>query len=80
MIKYPLSNRDAMRTVMVRVPAAQVKFVDPVVQQFFADEALGLCVVDVKRLPPTVVDDNVQHMIHVSYLDPQVEFEKRLSI
>jgi hypothetical protein len=80
MIKYPMSNRDAMRTVMNRVPAAQVTFVDPVVQDFFNDERLGLCTVEVKRLPPAVVVGDVQHHVIVHYHDPELEMVKRLSI
>ena len=80
MIKYPMTNRDAMRTVMLQVPAAQVRFVDPTLQMFFDDEALGLCDVVVRRLPPTVVPADAQHMVHVSYHDAGLEFTKRLSI
>jgi len=80
MIKYPMTNRDAMRSVMARVPAAQVKFVDPTLQMFFDDETLGLCDITIKRLPPTVVPADAQHMVHVSYHDAELEFTKRLSI
>jgi len=80
MLKYPMTNRDAMRSVMARVPTAGVKFVDPVLNMFFEDERNGLCDIAVKRLPPTVVDDNQQHEVHVSYYDPELEFVKRMSI
>ena len=80
MIVYPMSNRDAMRSVMVRVPAAQVKFVDPNLDMFFEDERAGLCVVVVKRLAPTVMPADVQHTIEVTYDDPEIEFVKRISI
>jgi len=79
MIIYPMSNRDAMRSVMIHVPAANVKFVDPALDMFFADEAAGLCDVVVKRLPPIVTTDQ-QHTVQVTYHDPELEFEKRLSI
>jgi hypothetical protein len=80
MIEYPMSNRDAMRSVMVRVPAAEVRFVDPVLQQFFDDESAGLCTVEVKRLAPTVMPRDVQHLVHVRYDDPEIEMIRRLSI
>jgi hypothetical protein len=80
MIKHPMSNRDAMRSVMARVPAAGVVFVDPALQQFFDDEKLGLCQVQVRRLPPTVVPAAAQHEVWVTYTDPEIEFERRLSV
>ena len=79
MIKYPMSNRDAMRTVMNRVPAADVTFIDPVLQQFFDDERAGLCTVEVKRMPPTVIVGEIQHYVIVRYNDPELEMVKRLS-
>ena len=80
MITYPMTNRDAMRSYMVRVPAAEVSFVDPVLDMFFADERAGLCSVQVKRLSPTVLPADVQHRVEVTYLDPEIEFVKRMSI
>ena len=80
MIRYPLTNRDAMRTVMNRVPAAQVRFTDPQVQEFFDDERAGLCTVEVRRLPPTVVVGEVQHHVVVRYHDPEMGMLRRLSI
>jgi hypothetical protein len=81
-----MSNRDAMRSVMARVPAANVQFVDPVLSMFFDDERAGLCDIEIKRLGPFVQPDVsllgtvAQHEVHVSYHDPEIEFEKRLSI
>lgn len=80
MIIHPMSTRDAMRSVMVRVPAAEVRFVDPALNMFFADEAAGLCQVVVKRLAPTVMPADVQHTVEVTYSDPEIEFVKRMSI
>jgi hypothetical protein len=64
---------------MVRVPAAEVRFVDPVLDQFFADERAGLCSVQVKRLAPTVLPADAQHQVLVSYHDPELEMIRRLS-
>ena len=80
MIEYPMSNRDAMRSVMVRVPAAEVRFVDPNLDMFFADERAGLCSVQIKRLAPTVLPADAQHRVEVTYYDPEIEFVKRMSI
>lgn len=75
-----MTNRDAMRSVMARVPAAQVQFVDPALNMFFADERAGLCDIEVKRLPPIVVPEDVQHEVIVTYHDPEIEFVKRMSV
>ena len=75
-----MTNRDAMRSVMVRVPAAQVRFVDPNLDMFFADERAGLCSVEIKRLAPTVMPADAQHTVQVTYYDAEIEFTKRLSI
>jgi len=80
MITYPMSNRDAMRSVMARVPAAEVVFIDPVLQMFFDDERAGLCLIEVKRLGPLVPPAGEQHQVRVRYLDPELEMIKTLSI
>jgi len=83
MITYPLSNRDALRVIMARVPASGTKFICPVIQQFFDDERAGLCDVEVRRRVnkyiPTNSTGTVQHEVQVRYLDPELEFERRLS-
>jgi len=86
MIIYPMSNRDAMRSYMARVPAAQVTFVDPALQQFFDDQAQGLCEIKIKRLnleqimTANAVGQEIQHHVEVTYHDPEIEFVKRMSI
>ena len=80
MIRYPLTNRDAMRTIMNQVPAALVRFTDPQVQEFFEDERLGLCTVIVKRIPPIATGDLVQHHILVQYNDADLHMLKLLSV
>lgn len=80
MITHKMSNRDAMRSVMVRVPAANVQFIDPALNQFFEDERNGLCDIQVKRLAPTVMPADAQHEVWVTYYDPELEFERKLSI
>jgi hypothetical protein len=85
MIIYPMTNRDAMRSYMARVPAANVKFVDQTLQQFFDDQAQGLCEIKIKRLnldeimTANAKGQEIQHTVEVSYLDPELEFTRRLS-
>ena len=79
-IRHPMTNRDAMRSVMAQIPSAGVKFVDPILQGFFDDERAGLCTIEVKRLGPVVTDESVQHHVVVRYHDPEVAMLKRLSI
>ena len=83
MIVYPMTNRDALRVIMARVPASETKFICPVIQQFFDDEAAGHCDIEVKRrvkkLIATDSTGTVQHEVLVRYRDPELEFERRLS-
>jgi hypothetical protein len=95
MIKYPITNRDLLRNVMARVPAAGVVYTDPQIQRFAADSLLGLCSFNIVREPEiktlkTVyepdgssreVTTTVQHHhVEVEYYNPEDEFEVRLSI
>ena len=50
MITYPMTNKDAMRSYMIKVSAAGVKFHDPALQMFFDDQTAGLCDIQIKRL------------------------------
>jgi hypothetical protein len=95
MIKYPISNRDLLRNVMSKCPAAQVVFIDPQIQKFAADALKGLCSFNVIKDPEikeTVevcdLDGNCypyettrqQHHVEVNYYNPVDEFEIKLSI
>ncbi len=95
MIKYPISNRDLLRSVMARIPAAGVVYSDDVIQKFAVDSTKGLCSFNIVREPEiktlqTVynpdgtsrrVETTVQHHhVEVCYYDPEDEFEIRLSI
>ena len=80
MIKYEITTKDALRTVMAQVPAAETKFVDPILQMFYDDEKAGLCEITVKRVPPIVVASDFQHHVLVRYFDPEIAMLKRLSI
>lgn len=96
MIKYPISNRDLLRSVMAHVPAAGVRYSDPVLQEFAEDEQLGLCVMRVVKLPEEKKQEQVydinydgwrvhettvqRHEVQVQYHDPAMEFLKILEV
>lgn len=95
MITYPISNQDLLRSVMMRVPAAQVVYADPDLQRFWIDSQLGLCSFTIVReaeIKETVIAydlDGVgrpyettrqQHHVEVVYYNPEDEFEVKLSI
>ena len=95
MIKYPISNRDLLRSIMARVPAAGVRYADPVLQEFAEDAALGMCIMEIKKLPEIKTIQTIynpdgtsrphettvqQHEVWVQYHSPELEFEKILSI
>ena len=80
MITYPMTTRDALRSVMARVPAANVTFVDPNIQQFYDDERNGLCTINVQRFATGMHNmDSVIHEMTISYSDPELEFMRALS-
>ena len=95
MIRHPISNRDLMRSVMFRIKSAEVRFRDPILQMFAEDDAAGLCRMEIHKLPElveyievigekgkpkTVKQTTQRHEVVVEYFEPELEFEKRLSI
>ena len=95
MIKYPISNRDLLRSVMARCPAAGVVYADEQLARFAADSTKGLCsftIVKGPEIKETVevcdLDGNCrphettrqQHHIEIQYYSPEDEFEIKLSI
>ena len=80
MFKYPMTTRDALRSVMARVPAADVTFTDPNIQQVYDDEKKGLCTIEAKRFATGMHNmDSVVHELHIEYYDPELEFIRALS-
>ena len=90
MIKYPITNRDLLRNVMARVPAAGVVYNDPQIQNFAADSLKGLCSFRIVRESETKTHETVyeldgtirevvttvqHHHVEVQYYDPEDEFE-----
>ena len=95
MFKYPISNRDLLRNVMARVPAANVVYNDPQVQKFAADSLKGLCSFTIVRGPEVKESKTVyypdgtakehvtttqHHHLEIHYYNPEDEFEVKLSI
>ena len=95
MITYPISHRDLLRSVMMRVPAAEVQFDNPVLAQFQQDSARGLCTMEIVKGPEektteTVYDANgvgrahiitrQSHFVAVFYNDPELEMLRKLAI
>ena len=94
MIRYPISNRDLFRSVMMHVPAAGVRYSDPVLQEFAEDEQLGLCEMRIVKLPEEKKQEQVydinydgwrvhettvqRHEVQVEYHDSELEFLKAL--
>lgn len=95
MIKYPISNRDLLRSVMARIKAAGVRYSDENLQEYIEDEMLGLCQVEIKKLPETQElvdvmdqDGNIQqylqtrqnHIVEIEYGNPELEFVRVLEL
>ena len=77
MFKYPITLKDAMRVLMAEVPAAEVKFHDPILQVFYKDRDDGLCTIKSKRFINGFAEEHV-HEIQVTYKDPELEMIRRL--
>ena len=67
-----------MRCTMAQVPAAEVVFDNPALTQFFKDQTAGHCTLQVKRFINGMVDAEHEHVLLVSYTDPELEFQRRL--
>ena len=93
MITLPISNRDLLRSVMARVPAAGVRYADERLQEAIEDQELGMCSFTLVREPEIQVLKTVynpdgtarevkttqqHHHVEIVYQNPELEFLKRL--
>lgn len=84
MFTYPLTLQDALQA-FVKFKAnivSEVEFDDPVLNQFYADEAEGLCTITIRQPDVDIISiRNVQDsVLEISYLDPELEFVRKLQI
>jgi len=93
MITLPISNRDLLRSIMVQVPAAGVRFCDPRLQEAQEDKILGLCSLEIVKcaeIKETVLiydadgtarphtTTRQKHEVWIVYDDEELQFLKRL--
>ena len=62
MIKYPISNRDLLRSVMIKVPAAGVQYSDPVLQEFYEDSIYGLCTFEIVNVETKTILQQIKKL------------------
>ena len=77
MFTYPLTLQDALQA-FVKFKAnivSEVDFTDPVLNQLYADEALGLCTI---KIHPPSGDEFQDSVLEISYHDPELEFVRKL--
>ena len=77
MFNYPITLKESMRCTMAQVPAAQVKFDNPALTQFFKDKDSNLCSISIKRFI-NGVEGVHQHELTISYTDKELEVLRRL--
>jgi hypothetical protein len=78
---------------MMQVPAAGVQYSDPVLQQFHLDSLEGCCTMEIVATETKTIQDKIKdlgrpgqysvtqtHLVHICYSDPELEFERRLSV
>ena len=93
MIVLPISNRDLLRSVMARVPAAGVRYADPRLQEAVEDSELGMCSFEIVRcaeIKETVMVYDLegvgrphtttrqQYQVQIQYQNPELQFLKTL--
>jgi len=78
MITRQITHGDAIKSLMLRLKHP-VEFTDPQLNMFFEHQAAGLCKVTVEHasINPRF-SDRVIDMVHVEYLDPEMEMLARL--
>ena len=93
MITLPISNRDLLRSIMVQVPAAGVRYADERLQEAVEDKMLDLCSVEIVKcgeVKETVMVYDLDgvgrphtttrqsHEVWIVYDDPELAFMKKL--
>lgn len=79
MIRYTMRFSDALQAYFRYVTTGQdaINFVDPILNQFYLDQEAGLCTIQFQA-PDSTTDMNSNLEIH--YIDPELEFQRRLAI
>ena len=95
MIKYPITQRDLLKLPMMTIPAAEVKFNNPVLAQFQEDSDRGLCTMEIVKGPEVKTNETVYdangvgrafiatrqtYFVAVFYHDPELEMLRKLAI
>jgi hypothetical protein len=81
MFTYPLTLDDAIQAFVKygKTHNSQVEFTDPALNQFYADEALGLCTINFKtNTTNRYIGGQGDSTLEITYLDPELEFVRRL--
>lgn len=75
MFNYQLTLIDAIQAYVkyVQDQSVEIQFDDPLLNQFYADQAAGLCTISV--LPGSTQDS----VLEINYVDPELEFLRRLA-
>jgi hypothetical protein len=74
MFKYKMRFIDAIQAYTKYTGSGAVVFEDPALNQFYADEAEGLCTIQLIAPDAPAVDS----MLEIHYFDPELEFQRRL--
>ena len=78
MFIYKITMKDAMRTYMHYIKSAEVKFIDPALNQFYADEADGLCTIKLRQIARQDGLPSGDSELVINYNDKELEFQRRL--
>ena len=80
MFKYPLKYADALSSYLKYTTGEldAVEFTDPALNQFYADEAQGLCRIELLTPDFAIIAMNGGSVLEIYYTDPELEFLRRL--
>ena len=80
MFKYPLKYADALSSYLKYTTGEldAVEFTDPALNQFYADEAQGLCRIELLAPDFAIAAMDGDSVLEIHYTDPELEFERRL--
>ena len=81
MFTHALTLADAIQAFVkyAKTHNSQVEFTDPALNQFYADEAKGLCTINFKtNTSNRYIGGKGDSTLEIAYADPELEFVRRL--
>lgn len=80
MFRYKMKFADALQAFVkyTHSDVGQVEFDDPALNQYYADEANGLCTIVLITPESSTAIVTSDSELEIEYADPELEFQRRL--